>query len=178
MEQHKKLHPNQTKNLNMKIVYLFIFTILISCNNNTNPKKILNNNTSNIEKGFIKIDSIRVNDVVIDYELFFCLDNEKKLVYKIRNQDYSIVLKKKFSYQKNFKLYDCYEINDLTTGLVWNILYDKNTYIFYETDKYDTQAIGDTLNRNSVDFSKNKVIIYSNYNNKSYRINLKKIFPR
>jgi hypothetical protein len=161
----------------MKIVYLLIFTLLISCKNHTNQKKILNNKTSNIEKGFIKIDSIRVNDVAIDYELFFCFDKEKNLVYKIRNQDYSIVFKKKFSYQKDFTLYDCYEINDLTTGLVWNILYDKNANIVYETDKYDTQAIGDTLNRNSVDFSKNKVIIYSNYNNKSYWVNLKKIYP-
>ena len=161
----------------MKIVYLLIFTTLISCKNNTKPKEILNPKTSIIEKGYIKIDSIRVDDATLDFELFFYLNKEKNLIYKIRNQDYSIVLEKKFSYQRDKTLYDCYEINDLTTGIVWNILYDKNANVIYETEKYDTQAIGDTLNRNSVDFSKNKVIIYSNYKNKSYWVNLKKIYP-
>jgi hypothetical protein len=161
----------------MKIVYLLIFAILISCEKNPKPKEILNYKTSITEKGFIKIDSVRIDDATLDYELSFCFKNEKNLIYKIRNQDHSIVLKKKFTYESDKVLYDCYELNDLTTGLVWNLLNDKNKNIIYETEKYDKQALGDSINRNRVDFKSLTAIIFSIYNNKSYLVNLNKIFP-
>ena len=71
-----------------------------------------------------------------------------------------------------------YQINDLPTGLIWNIFYKKSSNEFYITDKYDTHAIGDTIDRKSVNFSKNNVIVISTKSSRNYKINFKRIYPK
>jgi hypothetical protein len=157
------------------LFYVLFFLTIIGCNNNLQKKEKLNSELLIEQKGYLKIDSIKINNITIDYKLFFYLKGNRWLISKIRNQDNSIIFKKKFSVIKRNFNYDCYEVNDLTTGLLWNFLHNKNNDEIFETEKYDLEAVGDTLDRNKVNFDNHTSVIFSSYYKKSYLIQLKKI---
>lgn len=161
-------------------INILFFSFILSCNkyNKLKYEEKSELDLVRTEKSYLRIDSVRIDNITLDYNFYFCIKNKKKLLIRIRNQDNSIIFKKKFSADNKGIVYDCYEVNDLVTGIVWNFLHNKNTNYVYETDKYDIKAIGDTLDRHKVNFEKLNAIIYSNYENRTYKIHIRKIYPR
>jgi hypothetical protein len=173
------------KNIYIKNTLICLSTFLIiSCGKKVEKKPESNNNHFNLnsdmanvysDTSFLKIDSLVKSPNIIEYRLIFSYRNKKNEIYKIENQDHSIEFKKK--YLNKSLGYVCYEINDLPTGLVWNILYDIKNKSFYKTEEYDKQAIGDTLDRQSIDFKKRKAIVISaSVKSKKYTIKLNEIW--
>ena len=167
----------------MCLTICFMLLLNISCENKSKIKSKQNIDktlTSDKSKSdptdsyFVITDSIVKSSNCINYQLFFISKEKKKKIYEIKNQDHSIEFKKKY-YCKPLG-YICYEINDLPTGLSWDILYEIKNHAFYRTEKYDIQAVGDTLDRKSVDFTNGFVKINSIIEkNKIYSIKLTKI---
>lgn len=164
-------------------ICLLIF-LLISCGKKVEKKSESNTNHFNLDSDvanvfndtcFVIIDSVLKSPNIIEYRLIFSCQNKKNEIYKIENQDHSIEFKKK--YLNKSLGYVCYEINDLPTGLVWNILYDIKNKSFYKTEEYDKQAIGDSIDRQSIDFKKRKAIVISaSEKSKKYTIKLNEIW--
>lgn len=126
----------------------------------------------------VVLDSTVAHQGVFDYVLSLHLKDTIVPVYRVQNQDNSVEMVKKYSAKSSSQYaYDCFEVADLPTGLTWNILYNKKDTAFYITDKYDVQALGDTIDRSSVNFKLKDAIVVSPVNGARYKINLKKIWP-
>lgn len=127
----------------------------------------------------VVLDSTATHDGVFDCILSLHLKDTTVVVYAVHNQDNSIEMAKKYSaISRNQKHpYDCYEVADLPTGLTWNILYNKEDTTFYITDKYDVQALGDTIDRRSINFQTHDAVVTSPVSRRRYKIDLKKIWP-
>jgi hypothetical protein len=162
-------------------IFILSFLLFISCKRNQ-KSEIVKKNASNshqitdkIEKQYIyiAIDSERISLDTYDYILLYIEHGKRKEVYRLRNQDYSIVFKKNYEYQP--LNYICYEVSDLPTGSTWEILYDRKSKSFFITDHFDLQAIGDTLDRTSVNFKEKYATVVSTCNKKTYNIKLKNL---
>jgi hypothetical protein len=128
-----------------------------------------------MDTNLVRIDSFVKSKDIIIYKLIYSDKNIDKKIYEIENQDHSIEFQKKYTYKP--LSYVCYEINDLPTGLTWDVFYNMESKSFYETEKYDVHAVGDTLDRNSVDFQERKAIVISaSDKSKKYTIKLNKIW--
>ncbi len=175
---------NFRKRIFKAIVFLMFF-LITSCENKSkiklghvldsslNKKDNIQNTYSN--SNFVSIDSVIKSANNLNYQLIFNSNGTKNKIYEIENQDNSIEFKKKYSFKPLG--YFCYEINDLPTGLAWDILFNIKHNTFYLTEKYDIHAIGDTLDRKSVDFSKGTAKVFSTAEkNRIYNIKLKRIW--
>ena len=167
----------------IRLIIFFAFVLFTFCENKSKVKlehtkgsilKIKNKSQNKkLDSTFVTIDSIIESPNVIIYKLIYTSKENRKTIYEIENQDHSIEIKKKYMYKKLG--YTCYEINDLPTGLIWNIIFEIKNKSFYITEKYDSQAVGDTLDRKSVNFSNQTAKIYSVIDkNKNYTVKLKK----
>lgn len=130
-----------------------------------------------LDNPYISIDSVKKDLGVIEYLLFLNKGGKKVRVYSVESQDYSVELWEKYSVANDGHDYVCFEIADLPTGLTWNVIYDKKQGEVFVTDKYDVQALGDTLDRHSVDFRARRASIVSDINEERYSVNLNKIWP-
>lgn len=126
----------------------------------------------------VELDSTATHQGVFDYILSLHLKDTIDTVYRIQNHDNSVEMAKKYSITSGQYAYDCFEIADLPTGLTWNIFYDKRDTVFYITDKYDVQALGDTIERNSINFKLKTATVVSPVNETRYKVNLTKIWPK
>lgn len=169
----------------LAVILFSICVFMYSCNQNksnyssSNYKNLIAKSQKidiNPDSDFVKIDSAKIGSNTLEYRLLFHSKNKTAEVYRIKNQDHSIEFYKSYYYVPLD--YVSYQINDLPTGLIWNIFYKKSSNEFYITDKYDTNVIGDTIDRKSVNFSKNNVILISTKSSRNYKINFKRIYPK
>jgi hypothetical protein len=156
----------------MKNIIYIILIIFLACKGNDDDSKKIKITKEKYGESYISIDSVQIDTITFDYIFLFHSKNKLYEFYKIRNQDYSIEVKKKYNYKNKFQNHECYEIADLPTGLTWNILFDKEKHRIYLTDKYDNEALGDTIDRTKVDFKNKTAIIVSENNKKTYKIKL------
>lgn len=173
------------KNL-LAFLATFILVILIACqeNKNKSERKDTINGVSNTvgttekngEFDDITIDSQRISSDTYDYRLLYYTNGKQQEVYRLKNQDYSVELKRKYVYSP--LSYVCFEVSDLPTGLTWDILYESKSKFFFITDHYDIHAVGDTLDRTTVNFNNKVATIVSGNNGQRYSIKLNKLWPK
>lgn len=175
----------------MKVLSLIISLCIVACGYSNNPdsnsvssdRLSSENKKSTYQQGredssYVSVDSVLRQAGVFDYVLLFHSDDKINEIYRVENQDNSIELKKKYSVNNKKQKYICFEVADLPTGITWNILYNQKSSSFFITDKYDMEALGDTLDRNSVNFTSKTATIVSDVNKNSYQVKLKQIWPK
>lgn len=143
---------------------------------NVTPVKIPSQHRTNGDSSFVKIDSIRINRHALYYRLIFRYRGKDFIVYKVLNEEYSLEFQKYYEYKPMDLV--CYEVSDLPTGLIWDVIYRRSTHSFYLTEPYDNQAIGDTIDRKSFNFTKNYAIAIDNISKKRYKVKIKEIWPK
>ncbi len=160
----------------MRTFFLF-FSLLGNCEYNLYAS---NQELHARDSIIIKQTLLNEKDNSFCFILIYKNENKEYEVYKKPTKDYSIEFKYSFSYSDFSKSYKCYNIYDLGTGIVWSILFNEKSKIFYITEPYDKRALGDFIEKKSVSFEKEEVIIESNENKKVnlYRIKLIQIWPR
>lgn len=125
----------------------------------------------------ITIDSQRISDGTISYSLLYNINGRGRVeIYHVLNQDYSIEFKRKYIYDPLD--YACFEVSDLPTGLTWDILFDNKSKSFFITEHYDIHALGDTLDRSSVNFNIRVATVISGDQGRRYNIKLSKLWPQ
>ncbi|MCK9403717.1 MAG: hypothetical protein M0Q26_10000 [Chitinophagaceae bacterium] len=173
------------KNLFNLLTGLFIL-LITSCNSkqtklenkdsSINSLDALTGTVKHADSNYIMIDSQRISKDTYDYVLIYYNGSQKREVYRLRNQDYSVEFKKKYAYIPTD--YICYEVADLPTGLTWDILFDNKSKSFFITEHYDVHAVGDTLDRATVNFDKRIASVVSGDKGNRYSIKLNKLWPK
>ncbi|HEU5291915.1 MAG TPA: hypothetical protein VFU05_14795 [Cyclobacteriaceae bacterium] len=140
----------------------WLFILVTGCLGNAASKK--SNSQVMNDTVFVIVDSTSINKK--ENTFYFALiykEKEKTYeVYREKNRDYSIEFEFNFHFADSEKDYLSFSINDLPTGLKWDIIYNKKTKIFYRTDAYDKKALGDELIKSSMNFKDETAFVKSN----------------
>jgi hypothetical protein len=155
----------------------FLLIAFAGCLERTSTKEIMNIEEIIRDTAYVAIDSssINKNENTFDMVLLYKHDGKAIEIYRINNRDYSIEFKYNFTYSEKKNDYLCYTIDDLPTGLRWDILFNNKTKVFYKTEPYDKKALGDELIKETIDFEHETVSVKS-IEAPTYTIKLTKIW--
>jgi hypothetical protein len=104
-----------------------------------------------------------------------CLNGETHLVYEVLNEDYNLEFSLRYRFLGTDHNFECYEVNDLPTGVCWNIFFDRIGKAYYQSEKFDLKAIGDSIDRRTVNFKNLTAKVFSNVDKQIYTIKLIKL---
>ena len=159
------------------VIVTILFYNFILINNLFAENINMNTLQTDPDSVFLCVDSSGYNlhDNIIKCNVIFKKQTKTFLVYSYQNQDNNVEFDYLGSYKNKNSNYKIYQIVDLSTGIEWDIIYNRATNKFYITNPFNLKATDDCVIKESVDFIHRNVMVKRGDSVKTYSINLKLI---